>query len=176
MAPRAVLMKTGLKSFNTARPVNTVRSVNTGRPFSTASGCIKHMTGNIAQLSDLPKTLMEVTYLFGGGEPIGGRITGKGTIKTDKLNFDDVYFVKELKFNLFSVSQMCDKKNYVLFTDSECFVLSPNFKLPDENQILPKIPRQDNFYSLLDMKKTSSLKDSFTCLDAKLHLKNHVMA
>ncbi|GKB41593.1 hypothetical protein Tco_0886535 [Tanacetum coccineum] len=36
MAPRAVLMKTGLKSFNTARPVNTVRFVNTNRPFSTA--------------------------------------------------------------------------------------------------------------------------------------------
>ncbi|GJX40333.1 hypothetical protein Tco_0255323, partial [Tanacetum coccineum] len=35
-APRAVLIKTGLKSFNTARPVNTVRSVNTDRPFSTA--------------------------------------------------------------------------------------------------------------------------------------------
>ncbi|GKC88457.1 putative ribonuclease H-like domain-containing protein, partial [Tanacetum coccineum] len=36
MAPRAVLMKTSLKSVNTTRPVNTVRSVNTGRPFSTA--------------------------------------------------------------------------------------------------------------------------------------------
>ncbi|GJS42973.1 hypothetical protein Tco_0568016 [Tanacetum coccineum] len=36
MAPRAVLMKTGIKSVNTARLVNTVRSVNTGRPFSTA--------------------------------------------------------------------------------------------------------------------------------------------
>ncbi|GJW82194.1 hypothetical protein Tco_0146169 [Tanacetum coccineum] len=36
MAQRAVLMKTGLKSFNSARPVNTVRSVNIGRPFSTA--------------------------------------------------------------------------------------------------------------------------------------------
>ncbi|GKC94050.1 hypothetical protein Tco_1159492, partial [Tanacetum coccineum] len=36
MAPRAVLMKTGLKSVNTARPVNTVRSVNASRPFSTA--------------------------------------------------------------------------------------------------------------------------------------------
>ncbi|GKF59302.1 hypothetical protein Tco_0176088, partial [Tanacetum coccineum] len=35
MAPRAVLMKTGLKTVNIARPVNTVRSVNTGRPFST---------------------------------------------------------------------------------------------------------------------------------------------
>ncbi|GKD59176.1 hypothetical protein Tco_1296685, partial [Tanacetum coccineum] len=36
MAPRAVLMKTGLKSVNIARPVNTIRFVNTGRPFSTA--------------------------------------------------------------------------------------------------------------------------------------------
>ncbi|GKD24258.1 hypothetical protein Tco_1230472 [Tanacetum coccineum] len=32
MTPRAVLIKTGLKSFNTARPVKTVRST---RPFST---------------------------------------------------------------------------------------------------------------------------------------------
>ncbi|GJR26682.1 ribonuclease H-like domain-containing protein [Tanacetum coccineum] len=36
MTPRAVLMKTGLKSVNTARPVKYVRSVNTGRPFITA--------------------------------------------------------------------------------------------------------------------------------------------
>ncbi|GJW68688.1 ribonuclease H-like domain-containing protein [Tanacetum coccineum] len=34
--PRAVLMKTGLKTVYNARPVNTVRSVNTVRPFSTA--------------------------------------------------------------------------------------------------------------------------------------------
>ncbi|GJR79335.1 hypothetical protein Tco_0150120 [Tanacetum coccineum] len=40
MAPKAVLMKTGLKSINTARHVNTVRSVNTGRPFSTARSFI----------------------------------------------------------------------------------------------------------------------------------------
>ncbi|GJV41846.1 hypothetical protein Tco_1420286 [Tanacetum coccineum] len=226
MAPRAVLMKTGLKTVNTARPVNTVRSVNTGRPFSTArsfntvrpsytahpkstvhcarprtyfqnqaqstvhmpfykrttltkrsynqrfntgrqnvntgrqnvntvrargfnavkpsacwvwrpikpngaslsnsqlndkgfvdSGCSRHMTGNIAHLSDFKD--FDGGYVTFGGGAYGGRITGKGTIKTDNLDFDDVYFVKELKFNLFSVSQMCDKKNYVLFTDSE---------------------------------------------------------
>ncbi|GKF32421.1 hypothetical protein Tco_0102219, partial [Tanacetum coccineum] len=35
MVPRAVLMKTGLKTVNNAKPVNTVRSVNTARPFST---------------------------------------------------------------------------------------------------------------------------------------------
>nr|GEV61136.1 putative reverse transcriptase [Tanacetum cinerariifolium] len=58
-------------------------------------------------------------YVTFGGNPKGGKITGKGKIKTGKLDFDDVYFVKELKFNLFSVSQMCDKKNSVLFTDTE---------------------------------------------------------
>ncbi|GJU74395.1 putative ribonuclease H-like domain-containing protein [Tanacetum coccineum] len=61
--------------------------------------------------------------------------------------------------------EMCDKKNYVLFTDSECLVLSPNFKLPDANQILLKIPRQDNMYSF-DMKNIVP-KDSLTCLVAK---------
>ncbi|GJV28880.1 putative ribonuclease H-like domain-containing protein [Tanacetum coccineum] len=95
----------------------------------------------------------------------GGRISGKGTLKTDSLDFEDVYFVNELKFNLFSVSQMCDKKNYVLFTDTECLVLSPNFKLPDESQILLKIPRKDNMYSF-DMKNIVP-KESLTCLVAK---------
>ncbi|GJV91511.1 putative ribonuclease H-like domain-containing protein [Tanacetum coccineum] len=40
-----------------------------------------------------------------------------------------------------------DKKNKVLFTDSECLVLSLEFKLPDENQVLLRIPRQNNMYS-----------------------------
>ncbi|GKF22367.1 hypothetical protein Tco_0074689, partial [Tanacetum coccineum] len=68
------------------------------------------------------------------GSSKGGRITGKGKIKTGKLDFKDVYFVKELKFNLFSVSQMCDKKNNVLFTKTECLVLSPDFKLLVESK------------------------------------------
>ncbi|GJT56942.1 ribonuclease H-like domain-containing protein [Tanacetum coccineum] len=42
---------------------------------------------------------------------------------------------------------MCDKKNKVLFTDTECLVLSLEFKLPDENQVLLRIPRQNNMYS-----------------------------
>ncbi|GKB15792.1 hypothetical protein Tco_0849715 [Tanacetum coccineum] len=88
MAPRTVLMKTGLKSFNTARPVNTVRFVNTGIPFSTASnsqlndkgfvdsGCSRHMTGNIAHLSDFKD--FDGGYVTFGGGAYGGRITGKG--------------------------------------------------------------------------------------------------
>nr|GEZ35964.1 retrovirus-related Pol polyprotein from transposon TNT 1-94 [Tanacetum cinerariifolium] len=42
---------------------------------------------------------------------------------------------------------MCDKKNKVLFTDTKCLVLSPDFKLPDENQVLLRVPRQHNMYN-----------------------------
>ncbi|GJV22592.1 hypothetical protein Tco_1371612, partial [Tanacetum coccineum] len=127
------------------------------------SGCSRHMTGNIAYLSDFKE--FDGGYVTFGGGAHGGRISGKGTLKTDSLDFEDVYFVNELNFNLFSVSQMCDKKNYVLFTDTECLVLSPNFKLPDESQILLKIPRKDNMYSF-DMKNIVP-KESLTCLVAK---------
>ncbi|GJW18987.1 putative ribonuclease H-like domain-containing protein, partial [Tanacetum coccineum] len=108
------------------------------------SGCSRHMTGNKAYLAEF-QDFNGGPVAFGGSK---GYITGKGKIKTGKLDFEDMCLCEELQhFNLFSVSQMCDKKNKVLFTDSECLVLSPEFKLPDENQVLLKIPRQNNMYS-----------------------------
>ncbi|GJS30302.1 hypothetical protein Tco_0490922 [Tanacetum coccineum] len=109
------------------------------------SGCSRHMTGNKSFLTDYQE--IDGGFVAFGGSPKGGKITGKGKIRTSKLDFEDVYFVKELKFNLFSVSQMCDKKNSVLFTETECLVLSPDFKLLDESQVLLKVPRQNNMYS-----------------------------
>ncbi|GJS26895.1 putative ribonuclease H-like domain-containing protein [Tanacetum coccineum] len=113
------------------------------------SGCSRHMTCNMSYLLDFKE--FDRGYVTFGGGATGGRITGKGTLKTGKLDFEDVYFVKELQFNLFSVSQMCDKKNNVLFTDTGCFVLSLDFKLADESQVLLKVPRKNNMYSV-DMK------------------------
>ncbi|GJU12666.1 hypothetical protein Tco_1135062 [Tanacetum coccineum] len=109
------------------------------------SGCSRHMTGNKSFLTDYQE--IDGGFVAFGGSPKGGKITRKGKIRTGKLDFEDVYFVKELKFNLFSVSQMCDKKNSVLFTETECLVLSPDFKLLDESQVLLKVPRHDNMYS-----------------------------
>ncbi|GKC29285.1 hypothetical protein Tco_1036579 [Tanacetum coccineum] len=43
---------------------------------------------------------------------------------------------------------MYDKKNSVLFTDTECVVLSPDFKITDESHVLLKVPRKDNMYSV----------------------------
>ncbi|GJZ94312.1 putative ribonuclease H-like domain-containing protein [Tanacetum coccineum] len=177
MVPRAVLMKTGIKPFNTVRTVNTahpkstvysakqmsfntakaqavntarpkvvktarpnsavvnairVNQANTGKPQQDGtgfvdSGCSRHMTGNIAYLSDF-KEFDEGYVTFRGGAH-GGRISGKGTLKTNSLDFKDVYF------------------------------------LPDETQILLKIPRKDNMYSF-DMKNIIP-KESLTCLVAK---------
>ncbi|GKE32088.1 putative ribonuclease H-like domain-containing protein, partial [Tanacetum coccineum] len=89
--------------------------------------------------------------------PKGGKITRKGKIRTGKLDFEDVYFVKELKFNLFS--------NSVLFTETECLVLSPDFQLLDESQVLLKVPRHNNMYSF-DLKNVVP-SGGLTCLIAK---------
>nr|GEW67595.1 putative ribonuclease H-like domain-containing protein [Tanacetum cinerariifolium] len=94
-------------------------------------GCSRHMTWNKAHLADYQE-FKGGSVSFGGNN---GRITGKVKIKDVRLDFEDVYYVEEHKhYNLFFVSQMCDKKNKVLFTDTDCLVLSHDFKLPDENQ------------------------------------------
>nr|GEU69268.1 hypothetical protein [Tanacetum cinerariifolium] len=130
------------------------------------SGCSRQMTGNISYLSDFEE--INGGYVAFGGNPKGGKIIGKGKIRTGKLDFDDVYFVKELKFNLFSVSQMCDKKNNVLFIETECIVLSPDFKLPDENHVLLRVPRENNMYNF-NLKKIIPSGD-LTCLFKKVTL------
>nr|GEW17898.1 putative ribonuclease H-like domain-containing protein [Tanacetum cinerariifolium] len=95
----------------------------------------------------------------------GCKITGKETIKTSKLEFENVYFVKDLKYNLFSVSQICDNKNSILFTDSECIVLGQNFKLSDDANVLLRTLRQHNMYSI-DLNNIIPHKD-LTCLVAE---------
>nr|GEX58259.1 putative ribonuclease H-like domain-containing protein [Tanacetum cinerariifolium] len=130
------------------------------------SGYSRNITGNISYLSDFKE--INGGYVAFGGNPKSGKITRKDKTRTCKLDFDDVYFVKELKFNLFSVSHMCDKKNNVLFTDTECVVLSSDFKLPDENYVLFRVPRENNMYNV-DLKNVVPSGD-LTCLFAKATL------
>ncbi|GKC68552.1 putative ribonuclease H-like domain-containing protein [Tanacetum coccineum] len=154
--PQAVLTRSGKintagASVNTAvRPVNTAGSkttVNHSRPISNT----------------FKKGYSQVTKPF--NKDGKGRISRKGKIKTGTLDFDNVYFCKELKYNLFSVLQICDKENNVLFTNTECLVLSSDFKLLDESQVLLRVPRKDNIYSV-DLKSVVPTK-GLTCLFAK---------
>nr|GEX57431.1 ribonuclease H-like domain-containing protein [Tanacetum cinerariifolium] len=125
------------------------------------SGCSWHMTGNISYHSDYEP--YDGGYVSFG--QVGGKITGKCIIKTGKLEFENVYFVKDLKYNLFSVSQICDNKNSVLFIDSEYIVLGRDFKLKDDTNVLLRTPRQKNMYSI-DLNNIIPHKD-LTCLVAK---------
>nr|GFB85740.1 ribonuclease H-like domain-containing protein [Tanacetum cinerariifolium] len=180
---RKDIPKSRFVSLNAARPITTIvpqTNVKHQRPAKHVgnaqqalkdkgvidSGCSRHMTGNISYLSDFEE--INGGYVAFGGNPKGGKITCKVKIKTCKLDFDDVYFVKELKFNLFSISQMCDKKNNVLFTDTECVVLTSDFKLPDENHVLLRVPRENNMYNV-DLKNIVP-SGYLTCLFAKATL------
>ncbi|GJV66053.1 hypothetical protein Tco_1476881 [Tanacetum coccineum] len=137
---------TAANNNNFTKKVNTVKGtrVNTARPkvvLSTLKGnkgnVVKagmYMTGNISYLTNYED--IDGGFVAFGGNSKGGKITGKGKIRTGKLDFKDVYFVKELKFNLFSVSQIYDKKNSVLFTDT------------NESHVLIKVPRKDNMYNV----------------------------
>ncbi|GKB05178.1 ribonuclease H-like domain-containing protein [Tanacetum coccineum] len=80
------------------------------------SGYSRHMIGNMSYLTDFEE--ISEGYVAFGGNPKGGKITGRGTIKTGNLDFDNVYFLTDeshvlLKFprknNMYSV----DLKNIV---------------------------------------------------------------
>nr|GEX50294.1 hypothetical protein [Tanacetum cinerariifolium] len=126
-------------------------------------------------------------YVAFGGNPKGGKIFGKGKIKTGKLDFDDVSFVKELKFNLFSVSQMLhmdlfgptfvkslNKKSYCLVVTDD-YSRSDNgteFKNNDLNQFcgikeikrefsVPRTPQQNG---IAEKKNMTLIKAARTML------------
>ncbi|GJX50950.1 putative ribonuclease H-like domain-containing protein [Tanacetum coccineum] len=77
------------------------------------SGCSKHMTGNMSYLTKYKE--IDGGYVAFGGNPKGGKITGKGTIKTGNLDFENLIDESQVllrvprKNNMYSV----DLKNIV---------------------------------------------------------------
>ncbi|KAJ9538017.1 hypothetical protein OSB04_030750 [Centaurea solstitialis] len=126
------------------------------------SGCSRHMTGNRFILQDFKN--FEGGHVAFGDNPKGGKIKGKGKISKDKMSFDDVYYVEQLRYNLLSVSQVCDKRYGVFFTNTECLILAPGFKI-DESQVLLRTPRKDNVYCL-DLERIPS-NQPLNCLFSK---------
>nr|GEV42735.1 putative ribonuclease H-like domain-containing protein [Tanacetum cinerariifolium] len=124
-----------------AKKVNVVQGTkrNWGNPRQALkdkgvidSGCSRHMTGSISYLFDFEE--INGGYVAFGGNPKGGKIIGKGKIKTD----------------------------------TKCAVLSSDFKLPDENCVLLRVPRENNMYNV-DLKNIVPLGD-LTCLFAEATL------
>nr|GEV06709.1 ribonuclease H-like domain-containing protein [Tanacetum cinerariifolium] len=99
------------------------------------SGCSKHMTWNMCYLSNFEE-------LNGGYVAFGG-------------NQRVVRFIEKEK----------SRQNNVLFTNTECLVLSLDFKLPDESQVLLRVPRENNIY-IVNLKNIVPFGD-LPCVFAK---------
>ncbi|GJX11707.1 zf-CCHC domain-containing protein [Tanacetum coccineum] len=96
-----------------------------------------------------------------------GRQNRPFPVPTDRGYSPSLNSMKELQTisNLFSISQICDKKNRVLFTDTDCLVLSKDFKLPDDSMVLLRVPRKHNLYTI--NLNNLSPKGNLACLVAK---------
>ncbi|KAD6796174.1 hypothetical protein E3N88_07070 [Mikania micrantha] len=134
------------------------------------SGGSMHMTGSRSLLNN---------YFTGRkgfvsfGNDAKGYIIGKGMVTNGEIRFDDVNHVENLKYNLLSVSQMCDKGHISLFTKQDCRILSSDVlpligKVLDEYTLL-KANRVGKVYAF-DLSKKISVK-GHPCLFSKASFK-----
>nr|GEV51779.1 ribonuclease H-like domain-containing protein [Tanacetum cinerariifolium] len=105
------------------------------------------------------RTKAVVSAVQGNGE---NAVKIKGFLTVDALGIGheispSLLIIKRLMKNLLHLEEVLKK--------TECRVLSPNFKLPDENQVLLKVPRHNNMCSF-DLKNVVPI-GGLTCLFAK---------
>ncbi|GJY37201.1 putative ribonuclease H-like domain-containing protein [Tanacetum coccineum] len=150
------------KAVNTTRPnfivVNTVRA-NQANAVKASACWVWRPT----KLDNASITLKKHIYINARGR---SKQHFRTIVRFQEFDGYMIPLVEESRRKI--TEKMCDKKNCVLFTDTACFVLSPDFKLPAESQILLKIPRKNNMYNV-DMKKIVP-KEILTCIVTKATL------
>jgi len=115
------------------------------------------MSGNASLFSEIKKKKYgSVTF----ADNKVGKIIGIGRIGKDpSKSLKNVYLVEGLRFNLLSISQLCDKGNNVIFNSSHCIIQN----MHDTNTMLYR-PRIDNVYAInlnvVSPNKLSCLKAS----------------
>jgi hypothetical protein len=91
------------------------------------SGCSQRMTGNKKWFSSLTPLSHKEYVTFGDDKK--GKVLGTGIIKiNDCFTLNDVALVDRLRYNLLSVSQLCDADFCVLFYKSHSHVLDSSDK------------------------------------------------
>jgi hypothetical protein len=85
-------------------------------------GCSRHMTGNKKWFSSLTPLLHKEYVTFGNDKK--GKMLGTSVIKVNNcFTLNDVTLVDRLRYNLLSISQLCDADLSVLFRKSDSHVL-----------------------------------------------------
>jgi hypothetical protein len=89
--------------------------------------CSRHMTGNKKWFSSLTPLSHKEYVTFEGDKK--GKVLGTGVIKiNDGFTLNDVALVDRLRYNLLSVSQLCDADLSVLFRKTDSHVLDSSDK------------------------------------------------
>ncbi|XP_073153957.1 uncharacterized protein [Henckelia pumila] len=83
------------------------------------SGCSRHITGNDELLSELVEFNGPIITF---GDNSKGKTVGKGKIIHDNIIIQYVLLVEILKYNLLSISQMCDYGHSVEFQKLNCII------------------------------------------------------
>ena len=127
------------------------------------SGCSKHMTGDFTLLSNfVKKEGGKVTF----GDNSKGNILGHGIVgNLSSPSIENVQLVDNLKHNLLSISQLCDKGYRIVFDSSSC-------KIEDiaSSRVVFVGSRNENVYTIDiehnhdDEKCLASLKNSHLCM------------
>nr|GFB28019.1 hypothetical protein [Tanacetum cinerariifolium] len=130
------------------------------------SRCSMHMTNNKSFLTEYQE--IDGGFVAFGGSPKGGKIKGEGKIRTEKLDFEDVYFVKELKFKLLDESQVLlkflkqnnmynfDLKNVVPSGDLTCLLAKATI---DESNLWHRRLDHINFKTLNKLVSGNLVRD-----------------
>jgi hypothetical protein len=91
------------------------------------SSCSRHMTGNKKWFASLTPLSHKEYVTFGDDKK--GKVLGTGVIKVnDYFTLNDVDLVDMLRYNLLSISQLCDVDLSVLFRKSNLYVLDSSGK------------------------------------------------
>jgi hypothetical protein len=91
------------------------------------SGCSQHMTGNKKWFSSLTPLSHKEYVTFGDDKK--GKVLGTSVIKVNVcFTLNDVALVDRLRYNLLSVSQLCDADLSMLSRKSDSHVLDSSGK------------------------------------------------
>nr|GFA49428.1 hypothetical protein [Tanacetum cinerariifolium] len=143
VVPTTVLTRSRLVSLNAARPVPTAVSQSTVKSLRP----VKHFVNK--EHLPIRRPINHRPGTKGNAEKASANWVGKPKctvlIHVSRLTSASMTLKKFDYTDALGRSnalQMYDKKNSVLFKDSACVVLSFDYKLPDENHVLLRVPRE----------------------------------
>nr|GEU61374.1 ribonuclease H-like domain-containing protein [Tanacetum cinerariifolium] len=175
MAPRAVLMKTGLRTLNTARPVNTAHpkiTVYSARPMPKVVNTVKLNSAVVNAVRANQFNAVKASACWGNPRL---ELQEKGVINsgcsrhmTGNMSYLSEYEEINGGYVAFGGDPKGGKINGKGKISTVNVLLSSDFKLLDESQVLLRVTRKNNMYSV-DLKNVAP-SGGLTCLFANATL------